>query len=90
MAMKIDVITRGGRKKDFWDIHELLEIFTLEQMINLHKERYPWSHDKREIIKKLIEFEQVDGDFDPVCMKNKYWELIKLDILETVKENFSG
>ena len=24
-AMKIDVIGRRGRKKDFWDIHELLE-----------------------------------------------------------------
>ncbi len=23
IAMKIDVISRGGRKKDFWDIHEL-------------------------------------------------------------------
>jgi len=22
-AMKVDVISRGGRKKDFWDIHEL-------------------------------------------------------------------
>jgi len=84
-AMKIDVIARGGRKKDFWDIHELLEIFTLEQMLDLHKERNPWSHDTEEILKKLIEFEQADGDFDPRCMKNKHWELIKLDILETVK-----
>jgi hypothetical protein len=25
VAMKIDVILRGGRKKDFWDIHELME-----------------------------------------------------------------
>src|SRR5882757_2959297 len=23
VAMKIDVISRGGRKKDFWDLHEL-------------------------------------------------------------------
>lgn len=89
-AMKLDVIARGGRKKDFWDIHELLETFSLEQMLYLHKERYPWTHDKAEILKKLIEFEQADDDFDPICMKNKYWELIKLDILETVKENFSN
>ena len=25
IAMKIDVIQRGGRKKDFWDLHELFE-----------------------------------------------------------------
>lgn len=23
VAMKIDTISRGGRKKDFWDIHKL-------------------------------------------------------------------
>src|SRR5690606_12211742 len=28
-AMKFEVIANGGRKKDFWDIHELLDVFTL-------------------------------------------------------------
>ena len=54
-------------------------------MLDLHKERHPWPHDKEKILKKLIEFEQVDGDFDPLCLKNKHWELIMPDILETVK-----
>jgi hypothetical protein len=27
--MKFEVIAQGGRKKDFWDVHELLEIYTL-------------------------------------------------------------
>ncbi|MDN3725323.1 nucleotidyl transferase AbiEii/AbiGii toxin family protein [Aequorivita sp. SDUM287046] len=27
-AMKLEVIANGGRKKDFWDIHELLDVFT--------------------------------------------------------------
>ncbi|MDO8951759.1 MAG: nucleotidyl transferase AbiEii/AbiGii toxin family protein, partial [Draconibacterium sp.] len=75
-AMKLDVIARGGRKKDFWDIHELLETFSLEQMLNFHEVRYPWSHIKEEILKKLVVFEQADSDFDPICLKNKYWELI--------------
>jgi hypothetical protein len=29
-AMKIDVILRGGRKKDFWDVHELWEVIKLD------------------------------------------------------------
>lgn len=29
IAMKIDVISRKGRKKDFWDIHEFLEKYTI-------------------------------------------------------------
>lgn len=82
--MKIDVLIRGGRKKDFWDIHELLETFTMEQMIRLHQERYPYSHDFGEVLNSFTQFEKADNDFDPICLKHKYWELIKLDIFEKV------
>lgn len=85
-AMKVDVIARGGRKKDFWDIHELMETFIISEMIELHKERYPYSHDENEIIKSFTLFEGADVDFDPICLKHKYWELIKLDIIEKVNE----
>jgi hypothetical protein len=36
MAMKIDIVARGGRKKDFWDLHELLNQYTVSQMLSLH------------------------------------------------------
>lgn len=85
-AMKIDVIARGGRKKDFWDIHELMETFTIGQMLKLHQERYPYSHDRDETVKHLVQFEDADNDFDPICMKHKYWELIKLDIHEKLED----
>jgi hypothetical protein len=85
-AMKIDVIARGGRKKDFWDIHELLETFTIGQMLKLHQERYPYSHNRDETIRQLVQFEDADNDFDPICVKHKYWELIKLDIHEKLED----
>lgn len=85
-AMKIDVIARGGRKKDFWDIRELLETFTIGQMLKLHQERYPYSHNRGEVIKQLVQFEDADNDFDPICLKHKYWELIKLDIHEKLED----
>lgn len=28
IAMKLDVVSRGGRKKDFWDIHELIDNYS--------------------------------------------------------------
>ena len=31
IAMKIDVIFRGGRKKDFWNIHELKDDYSVER-----------------------------------------------------------
>jgi hypothetical protein len=32
-AMKIDVIQRGGPKKDFWDLHELFNHLPVEAML---------------------------------------------------------
>lgn len=82
MAMKIDIIQSAGRKKDFWDIHEVLDHYTIEQMIALHEERYPYGHDRDLIIKNLTNFNKADKDVDPECLRGKYWELIKLDMLE--------
>lgn len=35
IAMKIDVVQRLARKKDFWDIHELLSTYTPTQSVAL-------------------------------------------------------
>ncbi len=80
-SMKIDVIQRGGRKKDFWDIHEILEQYKVTELLDLHLEKYPFSHDYQEIRKQLTNFHLADADFDPICLKNKVWELIKYDII---------
>lgn len=85
VAMKIDVVNRGGRKKDFWDLHELLEHYSIDQMLKLHEERYPYSHNEKEILANFQNFEQADTDFDPICLKGKYWEVIELDILEALE-----
>lgn len=88
VAMKLEVIGQNGRKKDFWDIHELMEHFSWQDMLSFYKKRYPFSHTKEEIILKLIDFEIADSDFDPICLKDKYWELIKLDIEESIESYF--
>jgi len=82
IAMKIEVIAGGGRKKDFWDIHELSDDYSIEKMLSLHKERYPFGHNQTEIIKNFSNFEKADNDFDPICLKGKYWELLKLDLIK--------
>ena len=45
IAMKLDVILRGGRKKDFWDLHYYLDKMSLNEMISLFKKRYPYNDD---------------------------------------------
>jgi len=82
IAMKIDVISRDGRKKDFWDIHELKDDYSFEKMMELHKQRYPYTHDADQIRRNFSKFESADEDFDPVCLKGKHWEIIKLDMID--------
>lgn len=88
IAMKVDIIQRGGRKKDFWDLHDLLDSHSITQMIDLHEQRYPYSHNKDLIIQNFTNFDQADDDFDPICYKGKYWEFIKEDFEEKIKNNF--
>ena len=87
IAMKIDVISRGGRKKDFWDIHELKDDYSFDKMLDLHKQRNPYTHDRDQIRRNFSNFENADGDFDPICLKGKYWEIIKLDILDFARQS---
>lgn len=86
VAMKIDVVQRGGRKKDFWDLHELLNQYTITNMINLHKQRFEWTHDEPLIQNNLTEFSEADLDLDPICLKNKEWLFIKEDIEAVVAD----
>lgn len=88
IAMKVDVIQRGGRKKDFWDLHALIDSYSIKQMMDFHEQRYPYTHDKDLIIKNFTNFDQADNDFDPICFKGKYWEFIKEDFEEKFKNNF--
>jgi len=86
VAMKFEVIGNGGRKKDFWDIHELLETHTLDKMIDFYLKRNPYGYSKDQLLAKLIDFSKAEDDFTPNCHKGKVWELIKLDFEKLVKK----
>lgn len=85
IAMKIDIVQRKARKKDFWDLDELIEKYSIEQMIALHKQRYPHSHDEKVIRENFVNFERAEEDFTPVCLRGRHWELIKLDFVERLR-----
>ena len=85
VAMKVDVISRGGRKKDFWDLHELLDTFSISEMLEIHKQHFEYTHDREHIINNFINFEIADEQIDPICLKGKIWELIKLDFAEEIE-----
>lgn len=79
IAMKVDVIQRTGRKKDFWDLYEILPKYRIAQMIALHKMRYEYTHNEPLIRANFTNFSEADDDFEPICLRGYYWEIIKED-----------
>jgi len=55
-------------------------------MLDIYSKCYPYHFSKDELIKQLTNFENADNDFEPNCLKGKYWELIKLDFEEKIKD----
>lgn len=84
-AMKLDVVQRTGRKKDFWDIDLLRQDFTIATLFRLHEKRYPYTHDRELLRAKFTDFTGADTDFDPICLLGKHWEVIKLDAIDLIR-----
>jgi len=85
-AMKFEVIAQGGRMKDFWDIHELLKVYTLDDLFGFYLKRNPYGYSKKELLNQLVDFSVAEDDFTPNCFKDKVWEIIKLDFEEMVEK----
>jgi len=84
-AMKMQAIVNSKRKKDFWDIHELLEHFTLEELIQFGLQRNPYTLTENDILDSLCHSAELTQDNVIECLKGKYWELI-IEDLRTIAE----
>ena len=89
MAMKIQAILGRGKKKDFWDIAELLEHYSMEEMIACHKAKYPNQMLGISIPQALIYFTDADESEEPVTIKPITWDNVKSIIKEKVREFLS-
>jgi len=82
--MKLDAIAGRGKKKDFYDLYFLLEKMTLQEMLNLHHEKFKLSTTFH-IVKSLTYFEDAEEDDPPVLMKSKVtWSQVKKKVLVAV------
>ena len=88
-AMKMLAISGPiKRQKDYWDIHELLQDYSLENMIEWGIKRHPYSLTRDEIIiglKKISDVEEAPEGIDALRPLD-YWELKVLDILDELKK----
>lgn len=85
-AQLLENIRITGSKSHFWDLHFLLGKFSLNELIDAYKKRYP-EQSVSELKKKLTHFSRADEEPDPKCLLGKNWNLIKLDLTDSVKGN---
>ena len=83
IALKLNAIAGRGAKKDFWDLYELLNHYSFEQMIGFYKKRYP-NNALIMIAKSITYFGNADLQPDPYCFKNSEWNDIKKEIAKKI------
>jgi predicted nucleotidyltransferase component of viral defense system len=84
-AMKLAAITGRGTKKDFIDLFELLQHYSLADLIQLYEQKY---HDGSVflVLKSLVYFDDADAEITPHLLRGYSWEEVKLHIKNVHKE----
>ena len=85
-AMKIQAILGRAKKKNFWDLHELLLHYPLQKLIDWHKEKYPNQMLTISIPHAITYFTEADESETPVSFKNQTWTQVKKDISKVVSD----
>lgn len=85
-AMKVQAILGRAMKKDFWDLHELLKHYSLQQIIDWHELKYPTQMLAISIPNAITYFVEADESETPVSFKGQTWLKIKKDISKVVSD----
>ena len=86
IPMKLEAMATRGVKKDFWDINELLNHYSLPQMIEFYQAKYPNS-DVGHVLLSMTYF--VDAEYqkdNPEDLKGTTWEEVKTSMRKTIEE----
>lgn len=83
-AMKLNAVSGRGFRKDFLDIAELLQVFTMEQMISYFSKKYAQA-DSWHLMRSLCYFEDADHDDTPITYyRSRTWEEVKMLIMDAM------
>ncbi len=86
-AMKLAAIIGRGAKKDFIDLFFLLKDFSLYQLFEFYRQKYPDGSDFL-LIKSLTYFDDADVDPMPKMLNPLDWNQVKSGIVREVKKFF--
>ena len=80
-AMKLKSATSNISKKDYYDLFELLNVYTFVELIGFHSKNYP-NYDLAGTLKSL-------SDFKTVELEDKESEILGLESWDIVKNRMS-
>ena len=89
IAMKINAILGRGKKKDFWDIYELLHHYQLSDIIQYHHKKFPKQMLLISIPSALTYFEDAEESEEPISLKGQTCDMIKHFIRLKVRKYLS-
>lgn len=75
-AMKINAIEGRGKKKDFIDIYVLLQHYSLQELMQFYKQKYPEYSEFRALL-SLSYFTDADEQMMPTMYIKDTWEEMK-------------
>jgi predicted nucleotidyltransferase component of viral defense system len=88
-AMKINAILGRGKKKDFWDLLELLQHYKLAELISFYNKKYASQNLLITIPQAITYFDDAEDSEEPVSLKNQTWDSVKKAIQKSVREYLS-
>ena len=83
-AMKLETISSRQMKKDYYDIYELLKSYSMAQLFDFYKERYPYNNAKTPI-EFLIAAHLADESPEPEMLDTTDWTTVKTFIQDSAK-----
>jgi predicted nucleotidyltransferase component of viral defense system len=84
--MKVQAVLGRGKKKDFWDIAELLQHYTVDHFVQYHQEKYNNQNLLITVPQAISYFHDAEESEDPVSLKKQTWEKVKKVIGKKVSD----
>lgn len=83
-AMKINAIINRGSKKDFYDIVQLLEVQSLQSLLDHYLRKYQ-AANLFLAIRSLAWFEDAEAEPDPISLNGSTWPAIRTTIKSAIR-----
>lgn len=84
MAMKVAAVLKRAVKKDFWDIAELLDYYSMDELISCYTRKFPGQQLLISIPQALTYFDEAEESEDPISLKGQTWPSVKKRISRKV------